>query len=242
MPKFKTIGVIIILASSLLARNKTEVINYEVSYLRIPLVNMTLTWVEDDSTVRVSYENRLKPFINVIHPVHNIYRVEFRKEDFHPLSWSKSISEGDMQFQLSARRSGDGRTVAYSNGSRVAFPADGLTVFSATHFLASKAHDPAFFPTTLPVFIDGELWEATATRYDARHPHPNHGVAPGEILIQTELHYSSGSPLIQRNDVLTNEIAKEGTQFFLWVQKDGTYSRAQFGKFPKAVVLKRLKN
>lgn len=242
MMRLKYIFIPLLLLASLFAENKREVIKYEVSYLRIPLVNMTLTWVEDDSSVRVSYENRLKPFINFIHPVHNIYRVQFRKGDYYPLSWSKSISEGDLQFQMSARRSPDGAKVAYSNGFTVDFPVGGLTVFSATHFLASKAQDPGYFPVKVPVFVDGELWEATATRYDTQNPHPDHKVDLGEVLIQADLHYFSGSPLLQKNDILTREIAKEGTQFFLWVQKDGTYSHAQFGKFPKAVVLKRLKN
>lgn len=242
MMRLKNIFIPVLLLTSLFAENKQEVIKYEVSYLRIPLVNMTLTWVEDDSSVRVSYENRLKPFINFIHPVHNIYRVQFRKDDYYPLSWSKSISEGDLQFQLSARRSADGSKVAYSNGFTVDFPVGGLTVFSATHFLASKAQDPGYFPAKVPVFVDGELWEATATRYDTQNQHSDHKVDPGEVLIQADLHYFGGSPLLQNNDILTREIAKEGTQFFLWVQKDGTYSHAQFGKFPKAVVLKRLKN
>jgi hypothetical protein len=46
---------------------------------------------------------------------------------------------------------------------------------------------------------------------------------------------------MDKNDILMDVIASEGTQFMLWVERDGTYSKAQFGKFPKAVVLKRLK-
>ena len=238
---FKCLGLFLLFMSSIFAENNKQIIDYEISYLRIPLVNMTLTWVEDDSSVRVSYENRLKPFINFIHPVHNIYRVHFKKDDYYPLNWSKSISEGPMQFQLSARRSLDGTKVAYSNGSSLDFPETGLTVFSATHFLASKAQDPTFFPVDLPVFVDGELWEAQATRFDEQDPHPDHHIRAGEVLIQAELHYLSGSPLLQDNDILTRHIAREGTQFFLWVSPEGIYTKAQFDSFPRAVVLRMKK-
>lgn len=202
---------------------------------------MDLTWVEDDSSVHISYDNQLKPFIAFFHPVHNIYRVHFRKDSFAPLSWSKSISEDDMTFQIGAKRSADGKIVRLTDGSQISFPEGGFTVFSATHFLASKAGESNYFPTKIPVFIDGEIWEATATRYDVLHPHPDQTIRKGETLIQTDLHYLSGKSLIDENDVLTSVIAKEGTRFFLWVDPDGIYTKAQFGTFPKAVVLK-LKN
>lgn len=219
-----------------------KIIHYEISYLRIPLLDMTLTWIEDDSTVRVTYDNQLKPFIAFIHPTHNIYRVHFRKRDFAPLEWSKSISEGDFKFQLHARRTETGKRVRYLEGQEYDFPDGGFTVFSATHFLASKADEPGFFPAKIPVFVDGEVWQARVTRYDAVHPHRDHQLEGDQVLIQTELSKVGGSPVLEKNDVLTSEIATEGTQFLLWVSPDGTYSKAQFGKFPRAVVLRRVKN
>lgn len=226
----------------LLGKTHEEIINYEISYLSIPLLNMTLTWTETDSSVHISYDNQLKPFIAFFHPIHNIYRVHFRLDDFYPFSWSKTISEGNMHFESIAKRSADGKGVHFSNGVVREFPNEGFTIFSATHFLASRANDPTFFPARIPVFIDGEIWEALATRYDSTTPHPDHVLAPGEVLIETKLHYLSGQSVIQKNDVLTSVIATEGTQFFLWVAPDGSYTRAQFGKFPKAVVLKRVVN
>jgi len=227
--------------STLFADNIGKVYQYEVSYVRIPLLDMKLTWIEDDSSVHITYDNQLKPFIAFFHPIHNIYRVHFRKDNFAPLSWSKSISEGDMKFQIGAKRSGDEKKVRFTDGTQLDFPESGLTVFSATHYLAGKAADPNFFPTKLPIFIDGELWEATATRYDAVHPHVDHSVGNGETLIQTDLHFVSGKSLLEENDVLTSVIAKEGTRFYLWVNAKGIYTRAQFGTFPKAVVLNLVK-
>lgn len=231
----------ILLFNSMLFAEETEVIDYEISYLGIPLLDMQLTWVEDDSTVRVSYDNKTKPFINIIHPVHNIYRVQFMKPDFEPLNWAKTIREGNMHFRLSAYRSEDGSQVSYSNDHTGEFPEGGFTVFSATHYLASSANDASFFPASLKVFIDGEVWEARATRYDYRNPHPDHYVRGDEVLIQADLHYLSGSSLLEENDILTSHIAREGTQFFLWVSKHGVFTKAQFDKFPRAVVLKMKK-
>lgn len=224
-----------------MANDLEKVIYYEVSYLGIPLLDMTLTWVEDDSSVHISYDNQLKPLISFFHPVHNIYRVHFRKDSFKPLNWSKSVSEGNMQFQLDASRSADGKTAYFSSGIKRDFPEHGFTVFSATHLLASQAYNADYFPTRLPIFIDGEIWEASARRYDNTKPHPDHSLAPDQILIQTDLHYLSGRSVIEQNDILTSVIASEGTRFLLWVNPDGTYTRAQFGTFPKAVVLKRVK-
>jgi len=61
----------------------------------------------------------------------------------------------------------------------------------------------------------------------------------GETLIQTDLHHVSGHSIVAENDILTAVIATENTRFLLWVSADGTYSRAQFGTFPRAVILQR---
>lgn len=227
---------------SLLASHPKKVINYEVSYIGIPLLDMVLTWEEKDSSVHISYDNKLKPFIAYFHEIHNTYTVEFDKNSFSPLSWSKTVLEGDLQFQLSAERSGYGRTVNFSNGETKDFPTNAYTVFSATHYLASKASQADYFPATIKVFIDGEIWQARAYRFDRDNPHPEHHLESDEILIQTDLHYLSGKSLIADNDILTNVIATEGTQFLLWVTPEGTYTKAQFGRFPKAVLLNMIKN
>ncbi len=228
--------------SALSGKELETLIEYEVSYLGIPLLDMTLNWVEDDTSIYVSYDNQLKPFIAYFHPVHNIYQVHFRNESFEPLTWSKSVSEGEMHFQINAHRSKNGNKVYFQNGDSLDFPAGGFTVFSATHYLASKASDADFFPVKLPIFIDGQVWEASASRFDTQQPHPDYELESGDILIQTDLHYLSGESIVPVNDILTSVIATEGTQFLLWVSPDGIYNKAQFGKFPKAVVLKQVSN
>lgn len=232
---------LLLLVTTLMGEQKKEVIDYEITYLSIPLLDMELTWVEDDTSISVSYDNKVKPFINIIHSVHNIYRVHFMKPDFAPLSWSKTIREGNMHFRLSAHRSKEGTQVSYSNGFDVDFPAGGFTIFSATHYLAANAQNKNLFPMQIPVFIDGEIWEVTAKRYDSKDQHPDYGVKGDEILIQAELHYLAGSPLVETNDILTDHIAREGSQFLLWVS-EGVYTKAQFGRFPSAVTLRLVKN
>ena len=227
---------------ALTGQEKKEVLDYEISYLGIPLLDMKLTWVEDDTSVMVSYNNTTKPLINVIVPVHNIYRVHFMKSDYKPLNWAKTVREGNMHFRLSAYRSQNGKQVSYSNGFDLAFPEDGFTVFSATHYLASRAHDENAFPSIISVFIDGELWQVTANRYDSGRPHPDHKVAGDEVLIEAKLSYVGGRPLLEKNDILTDHIAREGSRFLLWVAPDGRYTKAQFGKFPSAVVLRMINN
>ena len=221
---------------------KKTIIPYEASYMGISLLNMTLTWEDLDSTVQISYNNQLKPFVAFFHPIHNVYRVRFNKMNYEPLNWSKQVSEGSMDFFLEANRSTDGTNVIFSNGELRSFPKDALTVFSATHFLASKAHDDNFFPVTLKVFIDGEIWNARVTRYTKAKPHPKIEMTETQILIQTDLSYLGGTRVMQENDILMDIIAREGTRFLLWVEPDGSYSKAQFGSFPKAVVLDRIYN
>ena len=225
--------------SALAANNPSRVIQYEVSYIGIPLLDMVLTWVEDDSSIQVTYDNQLKPFIAYFHPIHNIYKVQFMQDDFTPLRWSKTVSEGKMHFELEAIRSPDGKEAMYSDGRKFDLPENAFTVFSATHYLASKAQNVDFFPVKIPVFIDGEIWEATAHRYDAATPHQDHSLDMGQVLIETDLHYLSGQSLVKDNDILTSVIATEGTQFLLWVLPDGNYIKAQFGKFPRAVILEQ---
>ncbi len=226
--------------SALTATPLEQIIQYEAAYMGIPLLNMTLTWVEDDTSIQITYDNQLKPFIAYFHPIHNIYQVHFRRNNFAPLDWSKTVSEGNMQFQLRAKRSVDGQKVSFSNGLSLDFPDQGFTVFSATHFLASKAPRADLFPMKIPVFIDGEVWEASAERFDVKQPHPDHELLGNVVLIQADLHYIGGESIIPENDILTSVIATEGTRFLLWVIPDGTYIKAQFGRFPKAVVMNRV--
>jgi len=218
-----------------------KVISYEASYMGIALLDMTLTWEDMDSTVQITYDNQVKPFIGRFHHIHNIYHVHFEKDSYEPISWSKKISEGSMDFLLEGSRSVDGANVLYSNGATASIPEDAFTVFSATHFLASKAHETEYFPVDLKVFIDGEIWKATATRYTATTPHPEITLPTTQVLIQTDLQYVGGTRVMIENDILMDVIATEGTRFILWVEGDGSYSKAQFGKFPKAVVMERLK-
>ena len=206
----------------------------------IALLDMTLTWEDLDSTVQITYDNQLKPFIAYFHHIHNIYRVQFKKGSYEPLSWSKKVTEGSMNFFLEANRSIDGAYVQYSNGEDRLFPENAFTVFSATHYLASKAHEPAVFPLDINVFIDGETWSATATRYTVTQPHPEINLVGTQVLIQTDLQYVEGERVMEENDILMDVIAREGTRFMLWVEQDGSYSKARFGRFPKAVVLERL--
>ena len=234
-----SVVVLLALGSDELYASEAKIIQYEVSYISVPLLDMTLNWVEDDSSIHVTYDNRLKPFIGFFYPIHNIYREHFSKGSFEPLDWSKAVSESGLHFELNALRSHDGNYAIFSDGRQSSFPPGGFTVFSATHYLARNARQPDFFPRKIKVFIDGEIWEAVATHYDSTHPHPDHSLDPDEVLIQTDLRYLSGQSLLKQNDILTSVIATEGTRFVLWVDKNGDYSRAQFGKFPKAVVLDR---
>lgn len=231
--------VALIFPSSEAIAGETTVIPYEAAYMGISLLNMTLTWEDRDSTIQITYTNELKPFVAYFHQLHNVYRVHFRKDTYEPLDWSKQVSEGDMNFHLKASRE-DNAGVTFSNGAQRIFPEDAFTVFSATHFLASRASDSQFFPADLKVFIDGETWIARATRYTPDDPHPEMEMSGAQVLIQTDLQYLEGDRVMEENDILMNVIATEGTRFLLWVEPDGTYSKAQFGRFPKAVVLNRL--
>jgi len=231
---------VLVVFNERVAAGETTIIPYEASYMGISLLNMTLTWEDQDSTIQITYDNELKPFIAYFHHLHNIYRVRFRKDSYEPLSWSKEVSEGDMQFLLEANRVTQSE-VTYSNGQQRTFPDGALTVFSATHYLASKAGNPEFFPVDIKVFIDGETWNARATRYSAENSHPDMAISDAQVLIQTDLHHLEGTRVMQDNDILMNVIANEGTRFLLWVEPDGTYSKAQFGEFPKAVVLDRMR-
>jgi len=227
---------------SQVSANNKQVINYEVSYLGIPLLDMTLNWVEDDSSIFISYDNRLKPLIAFFLPIHNVYRVHFRKNSFRPIEWSRTISEGDLKFQFGGKLFEDERRGIFSNNQHFEFPQGGFTVFSATHFLASKAWEADFFPVKLPIFIDGQIWEARAQRFDKQHPHPHHKINGQEVMIQTDLHLVSGESVVPNNDILMSVIATEGTRFFLWVDPDKNYTRALFGTFPQSVVLEQVKN
>lgn len=219
------------------ADRQTVTTDYVVSYLGIPVLDMQQTRTSRDSIVTIQYDNQLRTLFSPLMDLHNVYTVSFLADTYQPLRWSKDIREGKLRFQLTARRNASGNAVRYSTGEKRAFPQKAYTIFSATHFLESIAHDAERFPQKLKVYIDGEVWQATVNRYTSAENSMLEDHPPGTVLLRARLHRVGGSSIVAENDILTRHIATEGSQFLLWVDGSQRIIRARFGTFPTAVEL-----
>lgn len=232
-PIKKLMPILLLYGSSLFA----ETTPYVVTYLGVPIIDMVKTETRRDSLVLVQYDNRLRGFFSNVMDLHNVYRVSYEHASFRPVTWSKRIQEGELQFELNASKIPGRNEVRYSDGTTRNFPNGSFTVFSATHYLESIALEADQFPKRLDIFIDGEQWSAQVNRWsDAEHSHlQDH--PPGTVLLRAVLHRKGGSSVVAQNDILTKHIASEGSLFLLWVDQSGRIIRARFGTFPMAVEL-----
>ncbi len=231
--------ILLILCSTVFLSAQETRTPYVVSYLGIPILDMNMTRTEEDSLTTIIYDNQLRPFFQNLKHLHNVYRVTFRSGSYAPLHWSKNIQEGDLKFSLKARRIPGQARVRYTDGTTRPFPARAFTVFSATHYLEAIAAEAERFPLRLKIYIDGELWSALVNRFADPAESDLEDHPPGTVLLRARLHHLSGHSLVQQNDILTTQIAREGSQFLLWVNSDQKIIRARFGTFPKAVELDR---
>jgi len=221
-------------------QNAIENIHFEVSYLGIPLLDMMGELKKNDSTTSVIYDNTLRPFADVFFDFHTVYQVIYENDSYRPLTWFKKIEEGDLVFDMAVSRDQSSSRVIYEDGQTSTIPDDAFTIFSATHYLVANAHEPGFFPLQMRIFVDGEIWLADIDLHEVIDGNRKPSQDRPELVLKAILHYESGTLIEGGKDMLSRTIARENNTFLIKVSPEGKFHGAVYGKFPRAVELKRI--
>jgi len=203
--------------------------HYTVSFLGMPLVDVIQHIQHRAGKTTISYDNRPKPLWNALFvKLHNVYSTTFDSTTFAPEYWNKSIQEWSFIQQTRGRRQDS--THFLFNGHKVKVPKGTFTIFSAVHYLESKAF-AVDFPAVIRVFIEGQIWQVSVERQFEQ----TGGQRLQHLIMRVGT--ARGRRFLAKTDILTRHIAHPGARVDLWVDSSGLIVKGRFGTPPEVVDL-----
>ncbi len=194
-------------------------LSYTVSWLGIPVVDVTITLAESDSNCYAEYHAQTRPWFNRFYSVDNRHRIWVDPAEGYPLRYEKRILDRGRADSLWASYEQNPRKVVYANGLVRPWREGTHTLFSA--LLWVQRHDwTAGEEIVLEVEVEGVVWQVSAVCSGVIGARENGGTVM-EILTCFEQQLY-GEPILSTTDILTNMLPGEGHQlrFGLDVEHD----------------------
>ena len=205
-------------------------LSYTVSWMGIPVVDVTITWAESDSNYYAEYHAQTRPWFNRFYSVDNRHRIWADPVEGYPIRYEKRILERGRADSLWARYEQNPRQVVYANGLSRPWREGTHTLFSA--LLWVQRHDWApGEERILLVEVEGVVWQVTAACL---------GVVgtgqQGGPLVEMRARFERqlyGEPVLSTTDILTHMLPGEGHQlrFSLDTERDEVMW-VEFGSIP----------
>ncbi len=195
----------------------TEPLEYTVTWLGVPVVDITIRHSENAGPPHLEYHARTRSWFDRFYSVDNRYRIWVDPATGEPTRYEKDVLERGRRDDLWARFDADSRTITYANGLHRPWPAGTHTLFSA--LLWMQRHPWSLDEQQpLQVEVEGVTWQVSA-RCTALVPadQPN---GPLEVL---EAHFEarvSGEPILSTTDILTAMLPGKGHRLRLGVDPD----------------------
>ncbi|UCD39233.1 MAG: DUF3108 domain-containing protein [Fidelibacterota bacterium] len=187
---------ILILPTAVLAQS----LSYTVSWLGIPVVDVTIMVSERDTSIQAEYHAKTRSWFDSIYAVDNRYWIEVDPVTFSPRYYRKQILERGRADSLWVRYPPQVPQVTYSNGIERAWVNDTHTLFSA--LLWVQHYDWELDEELrLPIEVEGVLWEAGVECVDVI-PSRKSGIQSVEVKARFERRVA-GEPVLSTTDILT---------------------------------------
>jgi hypothetical protein len=209
----------------------SQAANYTVSWLGVPVVDVTIDTGVDDRGGYTEYQAKTRDWFNRIYSVDNQYRIWVDEDNGQPLRYEKQIYERGVRDSLWARYDlKNPPRVIYSNGAERVWNPEGQTFFSALVWL--QYHDWEISERhVLEVEVEGVMWAVELVRQKSSRPEPD-GTQSVEISANF-LDRLQGEPVLGTTDVLTYMLPGEDhhLRFFLDTEQD-LILWVEFGAWP----------
>ncbi len=184
-----------------------EPLEYPVTWLGVPVVDVTISRLEDHGAPHLEYRARTRSWFDRFYSVDNRYRIWVDPVTGEPARFEKDVLERGRPDDLWARFDADSRTITYANGLHRPWPPGTHTLFSALLWLQKH---PWSLEEELPlqVEVEGVVWQVS-TRCTALVP----GDLSSDTLAVLEARFEervSGEPVLSTTDVLTAMLPGKG--------------------------------
>lgn len=199
-------ALIIFLASRTAAA--AEPVVYTLSWLGIPIVDVTITMEMGDTLIHGLYRASTRPLFDKVYAVDNLYEIWVRSESHRPVRFSKTILEKGRQKTFWAQYQSDPQKIIYANGLERKWSDDNHTLFSALlwvqHHPWKEGED-----RDILVEVEGVTWLVNVHCVEVERARVNGGLGQAEIDVLFR-NISFGEPVLSTTDILTHMLPGEG--------------------------------
>ena len=182
-------------------------LSYTLSWLAIPVVDITIQTTQTDTSIHGVYHARTRPWFEKLYPVDNRYDIWAARPSGSPLRYEKHIVERNRDVHFSAQYDEDGQRVVYANGLERPWQPGMHTLFSALLWVQQHPWEENERQDLL-VEVEGVVWQVT-TRCTQVIPSTGELGARAEVLVRFE-GQEYGEPVLSRTDMVTYMLPGKG--------------------------------
>ncbi|MFB0516916.1 MAG: DUF3108 domain-containing protein [Candidatus Neomarinimicrobiota bacterium] len=205
-------------------------LSYTVSWLGVPVVDVTLTKVESDTACRVEFRARTRPWFDHLYSVDNRYCIWVEPGTGRPVRYEKQVLERGRADHLWARYEQNPWRVVYGNGLERPWQEDAHNLFSA--LIWAQRHEwQAGEDQVLLVEVEGAVWQVIAECSELIPAEE-----PGGPITVIEARFERqeyGEPVLSTTDILSFMLPGVGHRLKLGLDQERDQVKwAEFGSRP----------
>jgi hypothetical protein len=209
-------------------------LNYEVAWLGVPVVDVTIDSRVDERGGYTEYRAYTRTWFDRIYSVDNQYRIWVDDANGQPLRYEKRIHERGVRDSLKAQYNPENPPgIIYSNGAERPWTPGGHTFFSALVWLQHHEWEKKE-KRVLKVEVEGVMWEVELACLNSADSDLGNSGA-----VEISVHFTErldGEPVLGTTDILTYMLPGEDHQlrFALDLEHDRILW-VEFGAWPFVV-------
>jgi len=222
--RFKYIFIVICILIPLITPLLADEYHYTVSYMKIPVLNVSISSNIQGEVWKGRYQASIKPAFSYIYDIDNIYEIQAEPNTWLPKRYVKQINEGKHHEQQTFQYNRNNNSVTLPTGRSVDFPRGTHSLFSAMLWVQHHNWTPGE-SRSMNVEIDGRRWRITLNCVESTLLQ---GFGDPVKIHLVKVQFGEpvgGTKLDQRTDYLSANIAAKGRILRFWIdtKKDLIY-------------------
>ncbi len=204
--------------------------HYTVSWLGLPVVDVTVETSSDDSTRQGYYQARTRPWFDKLYSIDNHYWITVDTLSGQPVRYRKQITERGNEREFHTNYRFDIGKVLYANGAERSLEAGDQELFSSLLWVEDHQWELGE-QLTMTVEVEGIFWQVFVICEDIRHDEVS-DVHIARVLVRFEGQLR-GEAVLSRTDRLTSMLPGPGNELRLELDLENRQVLAlEFGSLP----------
>ncbi len=205
-------------------------LSYTVSWLGIPVVDVTITIAQSDSNCYAEYHAQTRPWFNHLYSVDNYHRIWVDPAEGYPIRYEKHINENGHADSLWANYEHNPRRVVYANGLVRPWREGAHSLFSGLLWVQRHPWIDGE-ERVLQVEVEGVIWQVTVSCPDADDT-GEQGSSPVKMWARFDWKLY-GEPVLSTTDILTHMLPGEGHRLRFGLDREQNDVKwIEFGSIP----------